>query len=71
MTRGTGWNPTFALLLAPIIKHLTWRLGPVCELTTSVYVPLATVSRLICFARIHPKHSPFNGFSSMATAEHA
>ena len=71
MTLREGWNPTFALPLAPIIKHLTRRPSPVCELTTPVYVPLATVSRLICFARIPEKPSIINGFSRMATAEQA
>jgi hypothetical protein len=55
MTETQGWTPEPMLLLARFINSLTQRMDFVCELTTAVYVSVATVSRVFCCPPIAPK----------------
>jgi len=62
MTIPRGWEPAFTLPCARFIRCLTQRLGFVCELTSSVYVPAASVSRFFCSEGIDPKLLPVMSF---------
>jgi len=55
MTETQGWTPEPMLPVAWFIKSLTRRMDFVCELTTSVYVSVASVSRVFCCRDIAPK----------------
>ena len=48
MNAKRGWEPMSVIPLAWFINVLTRRIGFVCELTTAVYGPAATVSRVFC-----------------------
>jgi hypothetical protein len=63
MTKSRGWVTSFALPLARSISYLTQRMGFVCELTTSVYVPAPSVSRFFCSEGIASKSLSFMGFT--------
>jgi hypothetical protein len=62
MTETQGWTPNPMLLLAWFIDSLTRRMDFVCELTTAVYVSVASVSRVFCCPPIAPKTFPFKSF---------
>ena len=62
MTATQGWTPKVVLLLACLIKSLTRRMDFVCELTTAVYVSVASVSRVFCCPAIAPKTFTLKSF---------
>ena len=62
MTETHGWTPDPLLLLARLINSLTRRMDFVCELTTSVYVSVASVSRVFCCPPIATKTFTFKSF---------
>jgi hypothetical protein len=62
MTETQGWTPEPMLPVAWFINSLTRRMDFVCELTTSVYVSVASVSRVFCCPAIAPKTFTFKSF---------
>jgi len=65
-----GWRP-FSVILAWFINILTRRMILVCELTTAVYGPAATVSRVFCCGHIRSKPFGFNDFGVIPWMEYA
>ena len=53
-----GWNPAIETLRNRFINVLTRRMFSLCEQSTSVYVPAATLSRVFCCA--HIRENPYN-----------
>ena len=66
-----GWEPFSVNALARFIDILTRRIVFVCELTTPVYGPAATVSRVFCYAHIQPKRFGLNAFGVIPWTEYA
>ena len=65
MNAKSGWEPSITLPLVRLISCLTQRSGSVCELSTSVYVSAAMVSRNFCFGGIALKSFTDANFASM------
>jgi len=66
-----GWEPFSGNALAWLINILTRRIVFVCELTTSVYGPATTVSRVFCYGHIRTKPFGFNAFGVIPWTEYA
>jgi hypothetical protein len=66
-----GWESFFEKALARFINILTRRIVFVCELTTSVYGPATTVSRVFCCAHIQSKAFGLNDFGVIPWTEYA
>ena len=66
-----GWKPVSVKCLAWFIKMLTRRIVFVCELTTAVYGPAATVSRVFCRYYIRTKPLQVNDFGVIPWMEYA
>jgi len=71
MTVPKGWNPVSVEFLAWFINVLTRRNVFVCELTTAVYGPAATVSRVFCYYYIRTKPLLVNDFGVIPWMEYA
>jgi len=66
-----GWKPMSVRLLAWLINILTRRIGFVCELTTAVYGPAATVSRVFCRYSMRAKTFHVKAFGVIPRMEYA
>jgi len=66
-----GWKPVSVEFLAWFINVLTRRNVFVCELTTAVYGPAATVSRVFCCYYIQTKPLLVNDFGVIPRMEYA
>ena len=71
MNAKRGWEPMSVIPLAWFINILTRRIGFVCELTTAVYGPAATVSRVFCRYYIRPNTFDIKAFGVIARMEYA
>jgi hypothetical protein len=71
MSVRTGWKPVSVIVLAWLINVLTRRIVFVCELTTSVYGPATTVSRVFCRYYILTKPFRVNDFGVIPWMEYA
>ena len=59
------------ILLAWFINILTRRIGFVCELTTAVYGPAATVSRVFCYYYMRANTFGLKAFGVIPGTEYA
>jgi hypothetical protein len=66
-----GWGPFSVISRAWFINVLTRRMGFVCELTTAVYGPAATVSRVFCRYYILTKLFDIKTFGVIPRTEYA
>ena len=71
MREPRGWKPLSVEVLAWFINVLTRRIVFVCELTTAVYGPAATVSRVFCCYYIRTKPLLVNDFGVIPWMEYA
>jgi hypothetical protein len=71
MNARRGWKPFSVIVLAWFINLLTRRMVFVCELTTAVYGPAATVSRVFCYGHIRRKLFAVNAFGVIPWMEYA
>lgn len=71
MNAERGWKPMSVKLLAWFFNILTRRMGFVCELTTAVYGPAATVSRVFCRYYIRAKLFDIKTFGVIPRTEYA
>ena len=71
MSAEKGWEPMSVIPLAWFINVLTRRIGFVCELTTAVYGPAATVSRVFCRYYIRTKLFDIKTFGVIPRTEYA
>jgi len=65
-----GWEP-LSVVLAWFIDILTRRIVFVCELTTSVYGPATTLSRVFCYYYIRSKVFAIKAFGVIPWMEYA